>query len=78
MNVWYLSEFTDVFSVTLNPHPAMKKKTLLIILGLTLAGIALAAGVKCIHCNGTGWQGRNPCSFCGGDGIFGNCKNVSQ
>ncbi|MDP0495743.1 MAG: hypothetical protein Q7Q73_05995 [Verrucomicrobiota bacterium JB024] len=50
----------------------MKKKTLLIILGLTLAGIALAAGVKCIHCNGTGWQGRNPCPFCGGDGIFGN------
>ena len=72
MIVWYLFRSTDLHSVIRQPHPTMQKKTLLIILGLTLAGIALAAGVKCIHCNGTGWQGRYPCPYCGGDGIAGN------
>jgi hypothetical protein len=57
----------------LNLHPAMKKKTPLIILGLTLAGIALAAGVECIHCNGTGWPGRFSAGSPAGFMASGDC-----
>ena len=49
-----------------------KPKPVLLIAALILTGIVVAAGVKCIHCNGTGWRGNFKCAYCGGDGIVGN------
>lgn len=46
----------------------MKLKLKIAIITIIAAGIAIAAGIKCNNCKGTGWSGSFKCTPCGGDG----------
>jgi len=50
----------------------MKNKLIIASFIAAITASVAYAGVKCVRCNGTGWDKNVRCFQCGGDGEVGN------